>query len=253
MLREILTLGDKIDIKPLDKNGRPHNKARILASQLVDFVDFDIINISAPIVYGRAIPLTAGENYSLCFYTEKGLYQCNCIAINNLKDNNTIVSAVRVVSNLEKYQRRQFFRLECLIDSEYRIIRKEEEILVEKLNTNNFISNQEKEICISTLDKYSKEWNKTTIMNLSGGGARFNTSIRLIQGDKLRIKMLLPKGADSIKLELDSIIVASEQLPNRSNSFETRVQFIAVRSKDREELIKCIFELERKRRKNEKL
>lgn len=252
MLREILTIGDKIDIKPLDKSGRPLHNTRIFASQFIDFVDFDIINISAPIVYGRAIPLAAGEFFNLCFYTNKGLYQCNCTAISNYKDNNTVVTVVRVINNLEKLQRRQFFRLECIIDIEYRIIRKEEEILEEKLLKNDFNSVQDKEKALMILDQFTKQWAKAAITNISGGGARFNSLTRLNQGDKVRIIMNLPKGFDTFKMELDAIIVASDKLLNRSDSYENRIQFIEVKPKDREELIKFIFELDRKRRRNEK-
>lgn len=250
MLREILTIGDKIDIKPLDKNGKPLHNTRVFASQLVDFVDFDIINISTPIVYSRAIPLTSGENYNLCFYTSKGLYQCNCVAINNFKEDNTIISSVRVVTNPEKLQRRQFYRLECLLDIEYRCIQMEEETLRKKLIENNFLSSKERDNCIATLNKLEEEWAKATITNLSGGGAKFNTTTRLNQSEKLCIKMELPKETGKIKLELDAIVIASEKIIIKSNSYENRVQFIKINPRDREELIKYIFELDRKKRKN---
>ncbi|HWT76777.1 MAG TPA: PilZ domain-containing protein [Mobilitalea sp.] len=252
MLREVLTLGDKIDIKPLDKAGKPLRNARTYVSQLLDFADFDIINISAPIVYGRAIIFNAGENYNLCFYTNIGLFQCNCVVLSNHKENNAMVCVVRITTNLEKYQRRQYYRLECLLDIEYRVIRKEEEMIEQKIHSNDFRSNQEKEDCFKLMALFEKEWVKATVMDISGGGARYNSPVQYNQGDKLRIKLDLAMRSEIKRLVLSAIMVTSIRVTNRYDSYENRIEFTDIPQRDREELIKFIFEQDRKRRKNEK-
>jgi c-di-GMP-binding flagellar brake protein YcgR len=252
MLSEILSLGDKIDIKHIDSRGRTVSNMKALVSQLIDFVDFDIINIATPIVYGKIVLLGVGDNYNLCFYTSKGLYQCNCIVLSNHKENNTIVSVVRIITNLEKFQRRQYFRLECIHDIEYRVILKEEEILERKLREEDFKSSEERNECRKKLAQFEKDWIRASITDISGGGARFSSTELHNHGDKVRIKMEIQIGNDLRKMLLGADIVSSGRIINRLGVYEHRAEFNDITQKDREALIKYIFEQERRRRRNDK-
>lgn len=250
MLRDVLSLGDKIDIRLLDHNGKPHS-GRTLVSQLVDFVELDVVNIAAPIVFGKTILLQAGESYNLCFYTDKGLYQCNCVLLNNHKDNRTVISTVRITTNLEKFQRRQYFRLECIHDIEYREITKEEEIIDRKMASGEFRSEEERTEATQKLKQFEREWASGTITDLSGGGARFNSTHQHNQGDKLRIKLGVVNAGDKNGMMLIARIVSVGKIPSKVGAYEYRVEFIDIMQKDREVLIKYIFEQERKRRRND--
>jgi c-di-GMP-binding flagellar brake protein YcgR len=250
MLSEILSLGDKIDIKHIDSKGRTVNSMKTFVSQLVDFVDFDVINIATPIVYGKTVLLGVGDNYNLCFYSSKGLYQCNCIVLSNHKENNTVVSVVRITTNLEKFQRRQYYRLECIHDIEYRVITKEEEILERKLREEDFKSDEERNECKKKLSQLEKEWIQASITDISGGGARFNSSVSLNQGDKVRIKMDIQISGDLKRMLLGADIISSGRIINRLGVYEHRAEFNDIMQKDREVLIKYIFEQERRRRRN---
>jgi c-di-GMP-binding flagellar brake protein YcgR len=251
MLRDVLSLGDKIDIRLLDHNGRPHN-GRTLVSQLVDFVDLDVINIAAPIVYGKTILLHVGESYNLCFYTEKGLYQCNCVLLSNHKDSRTVISMVRIVTNLEKFQRRQYFRLECILDIEYRIITIEEEMLERKMTSGDFGSEDERTDCETKLKQFEREWINAVITDISGGGARFNSAQQHNPGEKVRIKLGVISSGDMKGMILNARIVTSDKILTKFGSFEHRVEFADIMQRDRETLIRYIFEQERKRRRNDK-
>lgn len=252
MLRELLTIGDKIDIKPLDRNGRLLHNARSFASQLIDFADSDVIYIAAPIVYGKAMILGAGEYFTLCFYANKGLYQCNCVVLSSHKENNLIVTVVRITTNLEKLQRRQYFRLECIHEVDYRVITKEEEILDRKFQADDFRTNDERTECRKRLNQFEQEWRTGAITDISGGGARFNSNLQLNQGDRIRFKLDILIGKELKKMVLGANVIASSRILNKSDAFEHRVVFNDIMQKDREDLIKYIFEQERKRRRNDK-
>lgn len=251
MLSEVLSIGDKIDIKPLNRNGKPVLGARTFVSQLVDFVDANVINITAPILVGRVIPLPVGEYYNLCFYTDRGLYQCNSMVMSNHKDNKTIITVVRIITNLEKYQRRQFFRLECVHDISYRQVTVEEEILDKKLSTEKFANPAELTEAKKKLAQFDKEWITGSITDLSGGGARFNSELQHNSGDKVRIKLDFLSGNEIKKLVLNANVISSKRIPVRVGVFEHRVEFIDIMQRDREALIKYIFEQERRRRRND--
>lgn len=251
MLREVLSIGDKIDIKPLNKSGKPVLGARTFVSQLVDFVDSSVINIAAPIVFGRTIPLPVGDNYNLCFYTDKGLYQCNSMVISNHRDNKTIITVVRITSNLEKFQRRQYFRLECIHDIDYRPISIEEQILERKISSEEYENPEDLSEAKKKLAQLDRQWISASVTDLSGGGAKFTSDVLHNSGDKVRIKLDFLAGKEIKKLVLTANIISSSRIPVRIGSYEHRVEFIDIMQKDREALIKYIFEQERKRRRND--
>lgn len=253
MLRDVLSLGDKIDIRRIDRNSRPFSGAKTYVSQLVDFVEYDVIQIAAPIIYGKVILLEIGENYNLCFYTNKGLYQCNCVVLSNKKDNKTIISIVRIITNLEKYQRRQYYRLECIHDISYRVISTEEQILEKKLKAEDFRNNEERLECKRKLDQFDQEWLSGSAINISGGGVRFVSKHPHNQGENIRMNFELPIGNEMKKLALSARMISSNKIMTATGAFEHRVEFADIIQKDRDDLIKYIFEQERKRRRNDKV
>lgn len=252
MLQDVLTLGDKIDIRRLDKNGRPASSARTYVSQLIDFIDFDVIYIATPIMNSALIVLNVGENYQLCFYTNKGLYQCNCVILNNYKENNTVIAAVRITTNLEKFQRRQYYRLECVLEIEYRVITNEEEIFENRLFKNEFGSEDERKECENKLQQLQYTMIPAAIIDISGGGARFNSAVLHNQGDRVQMKFDLAVGSTLRRMELGADIITSGKIMNKSGIYEHRVEFNDISKRDREDLIKYIFEQERRRRRYDK-
>lgn len=249
MLPDILSIGDKIHIRQLDLTGKPIRNTQPYVSQLLDFGDTDTIHISAPMINSQIHLLHPSSKYNLCFYTNKGLYQCTCEAIEKYKDNNIDVFTVRLTSNLEKIQRRKYYRLEMAHDIEYRLISDQEQVTQQRLQSET-LDTTEKEILEKKLKEWDRIWEKAIITDLSGGGIRFNSRNDLKAGDIIRVKLEFVTGGKPKKLIVDSKIVSSSKLIHVSGVYEYRVEFINIQQKDREDLIKYIFEQERLRRKN---
>jgi c-di-GMP-binding flagellar brake protein YcgR len=248
MLSDVLKLGDKIDVTHLDKTGKAAYNARTYVSQLIDFVSLDVIHIATPIVSSTPIILNVGENYQLCFYSSKGLFQCNCVILKNQREGNIIVAVVRVITNLEKYQRRQYFRLECIHDITYRVITEEEQILEKKLKNNVFTSETEIKECKKRLLIIKGIWLPAAMKDLSGGGTRFTSAAVHEKGDQLQLKFDLTLGSGIKNMLLGAEIVSVDRVVNRVGLYEYRVEFNDIINRDREDIIKYIFEQERKRR-----
>ena len=70
-----------------------------------------------------------GDFYEVCFYTSTGLYQAKLEITDRYKENNIFILVGAFCSDLEKCQRRQYYRLEKIIDIDYRNYTREEEIL----------------------------------------------------------------------------------------------------------------------------
>lgn len=251
MLREVLSIGDKIDVKRLDRMGKPLNKVRTFVSQLADFVDNDVIYIAAPIRSGITIIPEAGDSYNLCFYTKHGLYQCSCTIIRIIKDNNIVLVEVKVTSDLEKFQRRQYYRLECIYEIKYHPISYDEELLANKIKEDDFMSDTYREECKKRLEEMQAVWLNASITDISGGGTKFTSSHMHKEGDKLRINLDIEVARKHTKMNLGAVIISSSKLFNRYGVYENRAEFTDISKKDREELIRFVFEQERRLRKND--
>lgn len=251
MLRNILTIGVKIDIKQLDGMGRPLTRANTYVSQLTDCLDNNVIQIAAPIKFGRVMLPQAGETYNLCFYTKSGLFQCNCVILRDIKENNTVLVEARLTTDLEKFQRRQYYRLDCVHDIYYRSVSEKEEELLTKLNKKDYINEAEANEYRERLNEFDKTWNKASIVDLSGGGARLNSDQMNNEGEKIRIKLDITLNNRIHMMNIGAVIISSNRIMNQVGIYENRVEFIDIDKREREVLIQYIFEQERKRRKKQ--
>lgn len=251
MLQDILSIGDKVHIRPLDHTRKPIPNIEPFVSQLVDFGDGGALSISAPIINNQILLLELGRQYNLCFYTNKGLYQCNCEVIKKSKDNNIAINLVQPISELEKLQRRQYYRLEMIHDIEYRII-KDEEQRIEQLCRSNTLNTNELKESKDKLEEFDLNYKKTYTVDLSGGGTRFNSNDNFKIGDKLKIKLNFITSGMYKEFVIISEIVAKNKLYNHPGVYEYRVEFKNLQENDRDDIIKFIFEQERRIRKNDK-
>jgi c-di-GMP-binding flagellar brake protein YcgR len=71
-------------------------------------------------------------------------------------------------------------------------------------------------------------------------------------GDKIRVRFDYIFRDELKKLEITADIIASRKLPDRS-VYEHRAEFSNITKNDREDLIKYIFEQERRLRRNDKI
>ncbi len=252
MLSDVITVGDKIDVKPLDFNGGLIKSSKTYVSQLLDIYDENTISIAMPYGNGLVHMLEQGKSYRLYFYSSKGLYQCDCVMSAIYRENNTLIASVKISTALEKIQRRQYYRLECIHEIEYRPITQEELQLENRLATNKFINAEEKADLRRRLSQLNQIWRKGSITDLSGGGARFNSDEPLNRGDRVRIKLDFIRGNELKRLVIGAEIIISGKMENRNGKYEHRAEFYDIGKTDREDLIKYIFEQDRRRRRNDK-
>lgn len=252
MLQDLIKIGDKVELKQLDQKGNPIKSANTYVSQVVDYVDEDIISIASPIKSGLLVILNRWFNYRMYFYTSKGLYQCDGQVHKMYRENNIPMVMMKLVSDLERVQRRQYFRLECVHEILYRHFTEEEIKLEEKLIYDHDITQEEQAEIRKRLAQLKNQWINGCITDLSGGGCRFNSREELNPGEKIIIKLNFKLKNELKRLEITACIIASEKMYKRTGFYEHRAEFYDISHKDREDLIKYIFEQERKRRNNEK-
>lgn len=248
MIPSLITVGNKIDIYRLNKSGDRDNNL-IYVSQVLDVADADSIKIAVPIMEGKIVPLEPQQQYILCFYTMKGLFQCKAIIMERHWEGNIPVLSIQLKSDLEKFQRRQYYRLECASQIKHRLVTEEELELEENIRNN---SETEDRNSIEKLNQLRVKWLSATITDISGGGARFNSGSFYKPGDRIKIDISLEIKQIRAEYELDARIISCEPIFNRSNMYESRVEFSDINNGQREAIIKFVFEEERKMRRKEK-
>lgn len=247
MIKGVVSIGDKLEITKINSNLNEYSSTYV--SQLLDFIDDNKACISMPIKKGQIIPLPVSEKYFLYCYTNKGLFQCKVEITDRYKIKNIYVLIVEFLSELEKVQRRQYYRIDCLIDTIYHVVTENENQLVYKIVSNSYTKAEEKQADLEKLEEIRKIWYEGTITDISGGGARFISSHNHEQGETINI--LLDLNLDK-KLNITCTIISSINMQNIKDCYENRVKFSEISKDDRETIIKFIFAEERRQRKREK-
>lgn len=218
MICKALRLGDKIEVK---KKSLLEKSEVSYQSFIQDINGTDEIVITSPIVGGKLIPLELDRTYVICVYTSRGLYRCEGVVVARTKEDHLYLVTIKIKTAMQKFQRRQYYRLGCLLNFHYK-------------------------------DDNQEIWNEGIIKDISGGGIRFNSKYAFEINKQIECHIQL-NFTDEIKhLYVPGTIVASEKSDVSPEYIETRVAFGELSGETREVIIKFIFEEERKRRKQEK-
>ena len=250
MKEQVINVGDKVEMYRISAQTEVNEVRRQYISQLIDYMEDDKIKLAMPMEGGRIVPLTVGDFYEVCFYTPNGLFQAKLEVTDRYKENNIFLLVAEFRSDLEKCQRRQYYRLEKIIDIDYRNYTREEEILERRLLVNDFANEEARLSCKKILNEVKNRWMFATITDISGGGARFNSSTIHKQGNLLFLRIPITQKGEQKIFELKGEVVNSSILPKRTDYYETRVKFVDIDRDEREQIVRFIFEQERKMLRN---
>ena len=244
MVTDLLEIGNKIDICSLNKSEakRTENgKVPILASQLENIEENGELVIQMPTYKGKIILLSLGTRYEMMFYTRRGLYRGVCQVVDRYKERNLFMVRVVLKSGLNKFQRREYFRLECILGMQAYVLDREEALKLDGEHLEKRI--KDPEILMTET--------KAVIVDISGGGIRFITEKKFEENDCLAVRTILQN--ENINQELFvvvSIVSCRKAAPNMER-YETRAEFLHLGAKLRETIIKYIFDEDRKIRKKD--
>lgn len=250
MAANVLTIGNKIELTK-EVHGQVIEKPVTYTSQILDLLDHNHIKAAMPSYHGRIIPLDLGTIYTTIFYNGKGLFRCRCEVVDRYRDEKFYYVILKMVSDLEKYQRREYYRMSCTMNAFLRDVSKEEEICLRKIRQKEYVSDDEYWKCMAKLDGCVKNWKEAVIIDLSGGGARLNSTGEYEDGSSIYMKISFQFRKISYEYELLSKVISHRPLEAKPGLYETRIEFQGITNKERENIIQFIFEEERKKRKKE--
>lgn len=237
MLSNIVAAGDRIELRKIDTSMQKSSSAvndKAYLSKVYDVLSEERLMIAMPMEEGRIVPLELNSKYEVFFIASKGFYSCMAEVVDRYKQNTLYILVINVISSLKKHQRRQYFRLECLLDFKFRILEIEElEALKKKMDG---IIDEEK-------------FSDATALDISGGGMRFTSAEKLNVNQNIHIVLDTEMCHISHRFEILANVKYTDGVKNREKLYEARVEFIDFETKNRELLIKYIFECDRIHRK----
>ena len=243
MLSRFVEEGSKVELRALEHGlgeSGAENTTKVYQSRVLQILSEDTLEISMPMEQTRLILLPVESEYDMVFFEENSLYQCFARIVDRYKSNNVYVLVMELTSNLRKYQRREYYRFSCALDMCARNLEEEEIEALEK--------NSPYELQPGLPLKHS------IIVDISGGGLRFMSTQRYEPGSLiLCIYHLLTKDGERKKYDVVGKVLAVRELEKRKGTFEHRVQYYNLDVNIREEIIRFIFEEERKSRKKERM
>lgn len=237
LLSKYIALGSRVELEVIDRvlqDDGSYQKKKY-ESKVVDFIDDDRLVIVMPEERGKVVFLPVNAEYDIRFFTPQGLYQGMIRAVNRINKMDSYYMEIEVISNLQKYQRREYYRYSCLIPLKYRVLTESEKKALESKKKIEFE------------DLYM---NDAQIVNISGGGIRFIGDDFCEPGEIITTDYSLLNGREFKHLAK----VLEVYLLNNSSGesrYEFRCQFTDINNEEREEIIKYIFDEERSKRKIE--
>ncbi|MBO4265855.1 MAG: flagellar brake protein [Lachnospiraceae bacterium] len=238
MISKFVQIGNKIEIESIKKTTDELGEItrKTYRSELYDIESEDVIKIAMPMEQSKIVLLPVDAEYSLCFYTANGLYQCLARVIERYKSNNLFVLSMELETDLQKYQRREYYRLNTVLEMKSKAIDTDSKKTFEQVQ---FIDTD------LTFDN-------GTMVDISGGGARFISKVQYPKGSLIRFVFSLFVNGSVTEYKLVGKVLKSDPMENREDSFENRIQFVNMVNDDRESIIKYIFEEERRQRHRER-
>lgn len=244
---EVIRPGDKIDIsflQQVEHVGESSELSKTYKSKVLDLKENGNLEISMPSEGGKLVLLPLGVRYEFVFFSRGGLYRAIGQVRERYKSENVYMLEIELKSQLEKYQRREFFRYPCIMDMNYYTITEEEADLGSGEAV--FIKLREEE------EKSGREYSGK-IVDLSGGGIRFRTRQELENGQYILFEIHLENENFNKQYYLIGRIISCVRTDKGDeNRFESRAKFLIKDNNIREEIIRFIFEEERKSRQRGK-
>lgn len=241
LLSKYVVPGGRVDLQTIDRSkenaGESGEGRKSYQSQVIDVLSEDRIEIAMPMEKTKLILLPVDGEYDLYFYSDNGLYQCYARVVDRYKHNSMYVVVLDLVSNLRKHQRREYYRFSCALEMNSRQLQKEEVELAGK--SGDVLSPQ-------------LPLKSSIIVDISGGGLRFVANYAYDIQSMILCKYHLVVHGEIKEYNLVGRVLGVRELENRKGVFEHRVQYVNVDPTEREEIIKYIFDAERKTLRNQK-
>lgn len=236
MIEKFISPGDKLELKSTVSVVLPDGTegVKTYRTSVYDVLEDGKLELVMPMERTKLVLLPVDGEYDVCFFSHGGMYRADVRIVDRQKINGIYILVVEMISNLHKFQRREYYRFNCVVDMTAR------ELTEQELNA--FAQGRTDLIP-------EKDMTKGVIVDISGGGTRFVSRQKFNEDSVILMRFDLPIMESERPFLLAAKVVYSGEIENRTNEYENRVKFEFIDTATREEIIKYIFDEERKNRK----
>ncbi len=240
---KLVSPGDKLDIYKPDSSD---STGAVYKSSISDMLADNIWEITMPVDGGRIVLFQIGMPFDFVLYTKgKSIFKCSAIVRRRYRKDSLFFLAIELVSNLEKVQRRQFFRLQCTLDIDYSRLEYDSSVYLSEADFCNKIYSKDYEKDYLTSSMHS------VILDISGGGIRISTDTPLEAGSYIITRFRLPVNGLEQEFILIGQVIECERSQSQSGKYFARIKFIFDNIAKREQIVRYVFEEERRIRRRE--
>ncbi|MDD2480768.1 MAG: PilZ domain-containing protein [Lutispora sp.] len=212
-LNKFINIGDKLQLKAIDKRNN-----NLYVSQISDIHDDNIIEILFPIYKNKIVYFLKGERLELILCKQDAIFELLTM-VEEKTLGNIPTLRLKVISELKRIQRRNFYRLKIVKPIKYRII--------------DILDNSEE----------TTKYHEGILLDVSEGGIMFYSKKEMEIKDLLELEIKLDTNS---KMMLKGIIVRKQYNTEKSFLYEYGVRFEDISKADKEILTKFIFQEQRK-------
>jgi len=204
-----LSVGFAVDLVVLEGVYEGHYKTRI------EEVGEKILSVGALFQHGEVVPLREGTKVKLTFWDEAAAYSFQARIMQRIAVPVPLF-VLELPDFVTKVQRRNFVRVPALYPVAFRSVTKEG----------------------------LSDFHKAMMTDLSGGGMRFLTEERVENNALLYTQVTLPNG----ELQTPVRVCRAEKAED-SKRYIVSVEFHDLQERERDKIIRCVFDIQRAMRK----
>lgn len=214
-----LGIGLKLELKlySIDDN----NCDSIFVSEFEWAESNRVLYIAAPIKRGKIYPVSIGERLGIVFIKGENLYEFKAKVLGREVKHNISLLRIEATSEIEKIQRREFFRFDCSIPVSYRVAGKSE------------------------IGDEHKGFTKSYTRDLSGGGVCIRLKEEIDTEELINCELAL-NDFNKVRFVGRVVRLTKYDSVNGIYKYEIGVLFEAIEEKDREKIISYIFQEQRR-------
>lgn len=243
MVKDEIKIGSKIEIWIAQEGRRRENKgtdAKSYISKVFGVNDDDTLDIDIPSEKGTNLALSRDLRYTFVFIQEGVMRMAEGVVLGRVKIENFVLYRIQLLSRLEKFQRRAFFRLPVQMEVLFQVINLHTEESDEEDKEEEFIYDIEED----------GQWHEGTINDISGGGARFVSEYPIMDMPYLYLRFRFESSKGEEEIGVLAKLLDRQPVP-RSLKCTYRCKFVFDTSQTQEKIIQFIFDEQRKIRRKQ--
>lgn len=204
----------------------------IYSARILRINDDDTIDFSIPEFLGEKVELIRNTRYSFLFISDQAMKTAHGVFIQRIRVDNVPMAKVKLVSAINKIQRRDYYRVGCRIDLDFQIVR---------LPATTFQMPDYMNAVTSRLDEDS--WKSGLIVDISGGGMRFVSEYAIMDLPFLAAKFKLKVNGVIKDIDICGKVLSRNPIP-RSLFCTYRVKFEPEHSIVQNDILAYVYSLQ---------